>query len=555
MTIIIIIFGIAGSLGLFLYGLKQTSDSIQKAAGDKLHKTLGLMTKNRFTALLTGIGVTGLVQSSSATSVMTVSFVNAGLLKLPQSIGVIIGANIGTTLTAWIIAIFGFKFSISSVAIPIAALGIVLFFSKYQKYKFYGEFFLGFSILLLGLQFLKESIPDIQVYPEVLQFITNFEGKGMLSYFVFLIIGTVLTVILQSSSATMAITQTMVFAGWIDFPSACAIVIGENIGTTVTAQLASLGTNVNARRTATFHTFFNIIGAIWMTIIFPFYISFILNITPFDLNRPETLTTSLALFHTLFNLINAFIFIWFVPQFANLVTKIIKSKTKEEEDIFKLKYLNSFMQAPEMQIYNAKQESSRMVEINIKMYTLVKNLLFKNSKDSEKDFNSILDMETACDELRYEISRFLSNCPRENLSSSSINNIGILIKTVDELENISDSSQNLGFLTKKIIDKNIDYPKQVIEEIEPYIDLVQQFLYFIETHLNERLETSDYKVARDLEKRINESRNILKKKARKRIEEGSEVKKEIILIDILNHIEHIGDYSMKIAKALADYSS
>jgi len=554
MTVLLIILGIAGSLGLFLYGLRLTSDSIQKAAGEKLHKALELMTRNRFAAFLTGIGITGLVQSSSATTVMTVSFVNAGLLKLSRAIGVIIGANIGTTLTAWIIAFFGFKFSIASIAVPLAGFGIILFFSKREKNKYYGEFLLGFSILLLGLNYLKDSVPDIGSHPEILEFISNFTGKGFLSFIIFIAIGTVLTIILQSSSATMAITQTMVFAGWIDFPTACAIVLGENIGTTITAQLASLGTNINARRTAMAHTFFNIVGAIWMSFIFTHFLKFVLFIMPLDPSNNASLTASLALFHTMFNLINAIVFLAFLPQFASFIEKIIKPKKVEDEELYQLKYLNYYMDAPEIQIYNAKREVTRMADLIMIMFKKFRHLFNTPKEKIDKDLKEINKLEQACDNMQFEISKFLSQCPRENLKTSSINNIAILIKIADELESISDSSQNLVYLLSRSHEKKMKWPQEIIDEINPYINLVYEFLEFISVRMNEKMDDEDFKTAYEIENRIDEFRNMLKKKARKRIEKGSEVKFEILVIDILQHIEHVGDYAMNVARALLEYN-
>jgi phosphate:Na+ symporter len=352
----------------------------------------------------------------------------------------------------------------------------------------------------------------------------------------------------------MAITQTMVFAGWIDFPTACAIVLGENIGTTITAQLAALGTNINARRTAMAHTFFNIVGAIWMSFIFTHFLKFVLFIMPLDPSNNASLTASLALFHTMFNLINAIVFLAFLPQFASFIEKIIKPKKVEDEELYQLKYLNYYMDAPEIQIYNAKREVTRMADLIMIMFKKFRYLFNTPKEKIDKDLKEINKLEQACDNMQFEISKFLSQCPRENLKTSSINNIAILIKIADELESISDSSQNLVYLLSRSHEKKMKWPQEIIDEINPYINLVYEFLEFISVRMNEKMDDEDFKTAYEIENRIDEFRNMLKKKARKRIEKGSEVKFEILVIDILQHIEHVGDYAMNVARALLEYN-
>ncbi|MCD6396145.1 MAG: Na/Pi cotransporter family protein, partial [Spirochaetaceae bacterium] len=310
------ILSIAGSLGLFLFGMKIMSDGIQKAAGDRLKAILNLMTKNRVFAVFTGFFITALIQSSSATTVMIVSFVNAGLLNLGQAIGVIMGANIGTTVTGWIVALLGFKIKITSMALPSIGIGLPFFFSKNINKKEFGEILIGFGLLFLGLAFLKDSVPDIKSHPEILEFIQNLTGYGIGSIILFVIIGSLITVIVQSSSAAMAITLTMAWSGWIDFPTAAAIVLGENIGTTITAYLASIGTSINARRASRAHTLFNIFGVIWMLILFKPFIYLVDIIVPGDISagsNPASIPAHLAMFHTLFNLINTIFSIFFIP--------------------------------------------------------------------------------------------------------------------------------------------------------------------------------------------------------------------------------------------------
>ncbi|MCK5673030.1 MAG: Na/Pi cotransporter family protein, partial [Spirochaetales bacterium] len=352
------ILSIAGSLGLFLFGMKIMSDGIQKTAGDKLKSILNMMTKNRVAAVFTGFFITAIVQSSSATTVMVVSFVNAGLLNLGQAIGVIMGANIGTTVTGWIVAILGFKFKITAMALPAIGIGLPFFFSKNLNRKEIGEILIGFGLLFLGLGFLKDSVPDIKSHPEILEFIQHLTGYGFGSMILFVIIGGVITVIVQSSSAAMAITLTMAYSGWIDYPTAAAIVLGENIGTTITAYLASIGTNINARRASRAHTLFNIFGVIWMLILFKPFLSFVDFIVPGDIfsgTNHSIIPTHLAMFHTLFNLTNTLIGMFIIPQITFLVRKLVPEKGIEDTEEYTFKYISAPIQdTPEFFIIPVK---------------------------------------------------------------------------------------------------------------------------------------------------------------------------------------------------------
>jgi len=321
-----------GALGFFIYGMKVMSEGIQKVAGSKMRKVLGMMTSNRFKGIFTGFLITGLIQSSSATTVMVVSFVNAGLLSLIQSIGVIMGANIGTTITAWLISIIGFKVSISTFALPLIGFGLPLLFARGSKLKSWGEILIGFAILFIGLNELKESVPDLGSNPEILQFLSGFTNMGVLSVFLFIGIGTLVTISVQSSSAAMALTLVMANNGWIPFEMAAAMVLGENIGTTITANLAALIANVHAKRAARAHLIFNISGVVWMVIMFRPFLSMINHymiefqgVSPMDPGQPESIPIALSIFHTSFNIINTLILVWFVKPIANIAIKLVKS--------------------------------------------------------------------------------------------------------------------------------------------------------------------------------------------------------------------------------------
>lgn len=332
------LLNLIGSLGLFLYGMKMMSESLQKVAGDKMRAILSSMTSNRFMGIITGFLVTTVIQSSSATTVMVVSFVNAGLLSLVQSIGVIMGANIGTTVTAWLISLLGFKFSIILVAIPLIGVGFPLLFSRKQNLKFWGEFLIGFSLLFIGLEFLKNSVPRVDQNPEMFAFLSNYTDMGILSVILFLGIGSLLTIVIQSSSATMALTLVMCNQGWISFEIAAAMVLGENIGTTITANFAAIIGNVSAKRAARAHFFFNVIGVIWMLIIFYPFTRTIANVL-FDITGKSPYTDTveipfaLSIFHSSFNLINTFVLVWFTPLLVKLVTWLTPSKRKRTKSL------------------------------------------------------------------------------------------------------------------------------------------------------------------------------------------------------------------------------
>src|SRR6056297_3702327 len=365
-------FELIGSLGLFLYGMRTMSDGIQKAAGDRLQSILGFMTGNRFAGVATGFGMTAIIQSSSATTVMVVSFVNAGLLSLVQAIGVIMGANIGTTVTGWIVAILGFKFDISAIALPAIGIGLPLIFWKRIKKSEWGETLVGFGLLFLGLSFLKASVPEIDAHPESFQFVVNLTGYGLLSRFLFILIGAGLTVLLQSSSASMAITLTMAFSGWIDFPNAAAMVLGENIGTTITAMIASLGTDVHARRAALAHLMFNILGIIWIQFLFFPIIDLVDFLVPGATTSPAGITSHLAMFHTAFNVLNTLLFLGFVNWLEALVKIMVPTPAKGEEGTpgYRLDFISiSLQDTPELNLLTAKAEILKMAQITEHMYS------------------------------------------------------------------------------------------------------------------------------------------------------------------------------------------
>ncbi len=544
---------IVGSLGLFLFGMRTMSDGIQKAAGERLQSILNFMTGNRVAAILTGFAITAIVQSSSATTVMVVSFVNAGLLQLTQSIGVIMGANIGTTVTGWIVAILGFKVKISALALPAIGIGFILLLVKKLNKQDLGETLIGFGLLFMGLDFLKGSVPDISQHPEMLEFLSRFTDHGLASYFLFIIVGGLLTVVVQSSSAAMAITLTMAYAGWIDYPTAAAIVLGENIGTTITAYLASIGTSVNARRASRAHTLFNVFGVLWMTPVFALFLTMVDKIVPGDvyaLDAAHALPAHLAMFHTLFNIFNTFICSFFVSLIARLVTKLVP----EEEGVpttYKLKYIRATLQdTPELYLLTVKRELSKMADIIADMFTRFWDIFSHPENPMVDEVETQKRMEDLTDQMQEEITKFLSQCSMDNMNQVSANNVYSMMRITNELESIGDSCYNLMILAERRTKQKIVMDPSAIEKLLPYVDLVKQFIHFIRSHLNEHMSSENMTVAVNLENKINKMRNSLKQSASKRIQSGSDVKVELLYIDIVRHVEQIGDHCLNITESL-----
>jgi len=547
-----------GSLGLFLYGMKVMSDGIQKAAGDRLQKTLHFMTKNRFSGLLTGIGVTSIIQSSSATTVMVVSFVSAGLLTLTQSIGVIMGANIGTTITAWIVSIFGFKMKITALALPAIGLGLPLLFIKKFKQENFGEFLIGFGILFLGLAFLKDSMPALDGESQFIQNIVGgISGNGLVSRLAFIAVGMILTVIVQSSSATVAITQTLAFQGWLDFESAVAIVLGENIGTTITAQLAAIGSGLGAKRAAMAHTMFNVFGVTWVLLIFPLFMRFIAwsfpGALPVEAEAGSVaITAAIAFFHTTFNMTNTFILIWFVPQFERIIRRLLPGgRANEGDEPYRLRYYAaSWQDTPDMNIVRARQEVQKMAAIAEDMFTKFIALFYDREASVDEAVKEFAATEELTDQMQTELARFLGECSRYNVSGSHLASIATLIRIIDELESIADSCYHLILLEQKCRSKKFVYDGKDMDEAKPYTDLIRIFLARITRQLDSGMTRSELDEAAKMEEHINEYRNSLKRAARKRIEQGANVNGEILFIDELQQMEHIGDFAFNVARAL-----
>ena len=466
------ILTLLGALGMFLYGMNLMSSGLQKAAGDKLRGLLSAITSNPFKGVLTGLGITSIIQSSSATTVMVVSFVNAGLLTLAQAIGVIMGANIGTTVTAWLVAWLGFKADISILAVPLMLLGFLFSNSKKSQRQNIGELIVGFCLLFLGLSFMKESVPDLNETPEVLEFVKAWSGYGFWSVLIFLAFGTILTLVLQSSSATMAITLIMLSMGWIPFSMACAMVLGENIGTTITANIAASVGNTQAKRAAMSHTIFNVFGVIWALILFKPFLMLVGGIIAccglpnpatdgFAVSAPNTPDSTAALYglsmlHTLFNTINTLILVWFVKFIEKAVTWIIKAPKNQEQEVFRLKYISAGpLATPELATEQAFDEIIHFAQISQRGLGYAKDAIAETDVDKFEEWRQkLVKYEEISDRIEYEIAAFLNAVSVGDISRETSLKIKAMYKIIGELESLGDSGESISrILSRRNIHK------------------------------------------------------------------------------------------------------
>ncbi len=547
-----------GALALFLYGMKIMSEGLQKMAGNKLRSILTAMTKNRVMGVFTGLLVTALIQSSSATTVMVVSFVNAGLLSLVQAITVIMGANIGTTVTAWIISLLGFKVSIAAYALPLMAVAIPFIFSAKSKRKSIGEFIMGFAFLFMGLELLKNSVPDLQSNPEMLSFLQRYTDLGFGSVLIFLLVGTILTVVVQSSSATMAITLIMCAKGWIPYELGAAMVLGENIGTTVTANIAALPANISAKRAALAHLVFNVFGVIWMLIFFyPFIrmISWMVDsLIDLESTDPQVVTSySLSLFHTMFNLINTFIMIWFVKVIARVVTYLIPQKETDEE--FQLKYISTGMlSTSELSLLQAKKEIIVYSERTERMFKLVRDLYVEqNENDFVKMFSRIQKYENISDRMEVEIADYLTHVAEGRLSENGKHELQSMLRVVSEIESVGDSCYNLARTIMRKRDDNSVYTTEMDANIQLMWNLVIEALVQMKKVLvaDQGVSDDDYNRSENLENEINNFRNQLKLQNVADVKEQKyDYQASITYMDIIGECEKMGDYIINVVQAL-----
>ncbi len=542
-----------GSLALFLYGMKIMSEGLQKFAGDRLRRILTAMTTNRVTGVLTGVLITALIQSSSATTVMVVSFVNAGLLSLSQSIGVIMGANIGTTVTAWIISTLGFKVDMATMSLPLLAIGIPLLFSNKSSRKSIGEFIFGFSFLFMGLSMLKDNAPDLGQNPEMLSFVQNYTDMGFASVILFVLIGTVLTMIVQASAATMAITLIMCANGWISFELGAALVLGENIGTTITANLAALTGNVPSKRAALAHLVFNVFGVIWVLCLFK---PFTMGISWFVENVMQTVDPSVAVsfklsaFHTTFNICNVLILIWFVKLIEKTVCKLIPQKEQEEE--YRLRFITGgLLSTAELSILQARKEINLFSERIHRMYGMVKDLLHTtNENDFNKLFSRIEKYENISDSMELEIANYLNKVSEGRLSSESKLQIREMLREVTEIESIGDSCYNLARTINRKRNGGKDFTEKQYEHLHQMMDLVDQALEQMVKLVEDEDHLVDVNKSFNLENEINNYRSQLKNQNVVDVNNKEyDYQMGVHYMDLIGECEKLGDYVVNVVEA------
>ena len=542
-----------GSLALFLYGMKIMSEGLQKFAGDRLRSILTAMTTNRVTGVLTGMLITALIQSSSATTVMVVSFVNAGLLTLSQSIGVIMGANIGTTVTAWIISTLGFKVDISAFSLPLLAIGIPLLFSQKSSRKSVGEFIFGFAFLFMGLNLLKVNAPDLSHNPDMLAFVQNYTDMGFLSVILFVLIGTVLTMIVQAS----AVTLIMCANGWISFELGAALVLGENIGTTITANLAALTANTQARRAAVAHLMFNLFGVVWVLCLFEPFLNMVDWIIADFMNISEAggvaVSFKLSAFHTCFNVCNVLILIWFVKFIEKAVCKVVPQKEQEEE--YRLQFITGGMlSTAELSILQARKEINLFAERIQRMFRMVRDLLHtENENDFNKLFSRIEKYENISDNMEVEIANYLNQVSEGRLSSESKLQIREMLREVTEIESIGDSCYNLARTINRKRRGDTDFTPKQYEHIHQMFQLTDDALTQMIALVEDTHRQVDVNRSFNIENEINNYRSQLKNQNVIDVNNKEySYQMGVHYMDIIAECEKLGDYVVNVVEAHSD---
>lgn len=589
--------GLLGAVGLFLYGMKVMSEGLQKAAGDRLRNILSVMTRNRFTGLITGCAITALIQSSSASTVMVVSFVNAGLMTLAQSMAVIFGANVGTTFTAWIIALFGFKVDVSVAVLPMICIAVVLLFSNKSKAKSIGEFLIGFAFLFMGLNMISSYVPDLQSNPEMFAALRNYASMGLGSIFLFLLVGVVVTAIIQSSSATFAIVLIMCTKGWITFDLACAVVLGSNIGTTITPLLASMSGNVAAKRTAMGHLLFNLLGTVWCICIFVPFADFnawlterigqgnpndlYMFVTGIEQTQPEiynhlfdnslpaghdvirqigimqmSVSFGLSIFHTTFNIVNVLIMIWLTNVYVKLVEWLVPGKKQDDE--FTLKFISGgLLNASELNITQAEKEISVFAERVYRMVDMAQKLI--HTKAESEEFNTLYSRlekyEDISDRMELEIARYLNRCAEGRLSNEGKARIAAMLGIISEIESIADCCAGIG----KILNRKIESHAEFNEEIYNNIDTMYRYIHEAMELMLAELKDLENVAERPLvasynkEREINNMRNSLRSQNLKNINDGVyQYQAGIYYMDIISDLERTGDYIINVVDTIKD---
>lgn len=590
--------GLLGAVGLFLYGMKVMSEGLQKVAGDRLRNILGAMTRNRVTGTITGFFITALIQSSSASTVMVVSFVNAGLMTLAQSMAVIFGANVGTTFTAWVIALFGFKVDISAFALPLIGLSIPLLFSSKSKHKSIGEFIIGFAFLFMGLSLINKYVPDLQSNPEMFAFLQHYASMGFTSVLIFCLVGLVVTMIIQSSAATFAITLIMCSKGWITFDLACALVLGSNIGTTITPILASLSGNVAAKRTAMGHLLFNFLGTVWtLAVFYPFvdlncwitqtigqgdpnalyaWVNELQTTDPatyshlFDgtlgsknaavmqmLTMQVSVSFGLSVFHTVFNVINLSVMIWLTNVYVKIVEWVVPAKHKEDEE-FQLKFISAgLLSASELNIAQAEKEIYVYAERVQRMINMAHELIHtqEDSDDFVKLYSRIEKYEDISDRMEIEIANYLNRCAEGRLSAEGKLHIAGMLRIVSEVESIADCGLGVGKIMLRKIDAKAKFNDAIYQHLDSMFALVKDAM----TNMMELLQnfespsSATINASYNKEREINNMRNRLRSANIENINERHyEYQAGIYFMDLISDLERTGDYIINVVDTMKE---
>jgi phosphate:Na+ symporter len=575
LDVIIGILQILGALGVFLFGMKVMSEGVQRLAGARMRKGLATVTKNRAFGVLTGLFTTSLVQSSSATTVLVVSLVNAGLLTFVESIGVIMGANLGTTLTAWIVATVG-KFSLSTIAIPIIGVGFPMFFVGKHRAKAAGEFLIGFGLLFLGLSLLKNAVPDlkelIKTDPEVAKniqyWIELFSGKGYFSYILFLVGGIILTLVVQSSSAAMAITITCAINGWFGdeplkvFQISAAVVLGENIGTTITAWLASMGANRAAKQAARAHFLFNVIGVVWMLIAFVWFTEMVWYIAE---HLPQGLRSAkgtfeasevafaTAIFHSAFNLINVFALIWFVPQIANIVRKWVPDDADGTEPS-RLRYISqNLVDLGELNLVEAESAIRRMSNNCDAMFKGAIDVFDHPTEDMSKEVSALKDMEEEADQMMHDITEYLVQCSTHDISPAHARNIASMIRIVAELEECTDRIFRLVKLVQRKYNKKREFSEEQSQRVQEMARVVGQSISAADNFMLHPVPADVLGSVHQLEEQSDVMRKSFNKESIRRMADG-DIRTEMLYTDINNHLEAIANHALNIIQESSSIS-
>lgn len=553
---------LVGSLGIFIYGMKVFSDGLQKVAGNKLRSILKGMTSTRFRGIVTGFTATTITQSSSTTTVMVVSFVNAGLITFLESTGVIMGANIGTTVTAWMISIFGFKMQITPIAVMLIGIFFPFMFFGREKLRNLAEAMIGFGILFIGLDFIKNGVPNIRDNPEMFMFLDQFTEFGFLSILIFVVAGTLLTLITQSSSAASAITLVMLFQGWIDFPMAAAMVLGENIGTTVTANIAALVGNVYAKRAARFHFVFNVFGVLWMLLLIqPFIIGidtimsyFIpgagsILATTSEIGRANA-TLALSLFHTTFNVINVLLLVGFVPHIVRFVERYQKEKKDTQH---RLQYISSgMMSSPELSMSQAHKEIELFARLIEKMHFSMQGLLFKKQNKHERFLKKIEKREGITDNIELEIAEYLTKISSYNLTETASRRIRGMHSMINDLERVGDIYYQMSKTFERMQKEGHHLPKSAMDRIRKMLDLVYEAIRNVRENLEQDNGVINLEKSMQIEEAINDYRDELLEYHYGQLENNVySTKVGFVFLDYLNRLEKIGDHLFNVNEAIA----